>query len=301
MAHGDGPDDLYDDGWDPYDGELDDGGAGAPPDGPDDPGGQADEDDGGWGDDPPARSAALRLLIGLCALLVGIGLVAALAKASDDDDSDRVSAEESTSSSRRTTTTELELPGGASSSSTTGGGGSSTSTTSRATSTTRRPASTTTTAPDDEAAEPACASAGGGQPTPVDPDWAERWQTMPKPNDPATVSICVDDVTPKVGQKITLSIVGDDPDAIFPTNECGVFITWEGEHASFCRDFLIAWEDPRPTPKEEPGHVLQYHAHTYDTPGTRTLTGSVWSAEYDGYTSPYSSRAIAELQIRVHA
>ena len=120
---------------------------------------------------------------------------------------------------------------------------------------------------------------------------------MPKPNDPATVSICVDDVTPQVGQNVTLSIVGDDPDAIFPTTECGVFITWEGQHASFCRDFVIPWGDPRPTPKEEPGHVLQHHAHTYDTPGTKTVTGSVWSAEYDGYTSPYSSRAIAALEV----
>ncbi|HJR24690.1 MAG TPA: hypothetical protein VJ804_04405 [Acidimicrobiales bacterium] len=297
MAHGDRPGDLYDDDWGPDDGWGDEPPGDEPP---------VDEppDDGGWGADPPARQGGIRLLIGIAALLLGIGLVAALQKATDDDDpdTDEVATDESTTSSSRRTTTSgpLGLPGDPTSTVTTDGSSGSTSSTARASSTTRRPA-TTTTATDDEPNEPACASAGGGPATPVEADWAERWQTMPRPNDPATVSICVDDVTPAVGQRITLSIRGDDPDAIFPSTECGVFITWDGPHASFCRDFVIAWEDPRPTPKEEPGHVLQYHAHTYDTPGTKTITGSVWSAEYDGYTSPYSSRAIATLQIQVHA
>jgi hypothetical protein len=292
MAYGDGGDDLYDDGWDPYDEE----------DEPDDDPRDEGPDDGGWGADPPARQGGLRLLVGLAALLVAIGLIAALSKASDDDDADtdEVATDERSTTSRQSSTSRpLGLPGDPRPTVTTRGGSSSTSSTTRGSSTTRRPATTVTTDPD--APEPACVSAGGGAATPVQADWAERWQTMPKPNDPATLSLCVDDITPQVGQTVTVSIVGDDPDAIFPTSECGVFVTWEGSHASFCRDFLIAWEDPRPTPKEEPGHVLQHLSHVYDTPGSKTLTGSVWSAEYDGYTSPYSSRAQAALTINVHS
>ena len=250
-----------------------------------------------------ARQGGLRLLVGVAALLVALGVVAALQKAGDDDDVDDdevATQEDSTTTSRRSSTsTSLRLPGGTQPSVTTGGS-SSTSSTTKGSTTTKKGAATTTTV-DEDAPEPACVSAGGGSATPTEADWAERWQTMPQPNDPATVSICVDDVTPKVGQKVILSIVGDDPDAIFPTSECGTFVTWEGGHASFCRDFVIAWDEPRPTPKQEPGHVLQHFAHTYESPGQKTVTGSVWSAEYDGYTSPYSSRAIAALQVTVHA
>jgi hypothetical protein len=272
----------------------------------DDPlGDDAAADDGSWDEEPPARQGGLRLLVGVAALLVALGLVAALQKAGDDDDDvddDEVATQEdrSTTTRRAVTSTTLGLPGGGAASSVVPGASSTTSSTApKGSTTTKKPATTTTV--DEDAPEPACVSGGGGAATPAEAGWATRWQTMPQPNDPATVSICVDDITPKVGQTVTLSISGADPDAMFPTTECGTFVTWEGSHASHCRDFVIAWNDPRPTPKQEPGQVLQHFAHVYDTPGQKTITGSVWSAEYDGYTSPYSSRAIAALQVTVHA
>jgi hypothetical protein len=290
MAYGDGPDDRYDDGWDGYHDEVDE---------VDDVGPEDDRgDDGGWGEDPPARAAALRLLVGVAVLLLGIGLIAALSKASDDDeDDDRVAAEESsTSSTRRTTTTALGLPGEGRSTVTTGQGGS-TSSTSRRTTTTR--GSTTSTTRDDDLPQPGCASGGGGPAIPPPDDWATKWQTKPQANDPAKVTICVDDVTPKVGQVVHLSLRGDDPDAVIPNEQCSWFVTWEGPHDNPCQNVTVPTGDPKPTPDQVPGHVVVQLEHTYDTPGAKTIIGSV--ASTDGDLGPYTSYAEADLVIQVHA
>jgi hypothetical protein len=293
MAHGDGPDDLYDDGWDPYD-DVDPGDEVDPGDDVDD---GEPEDDGGWGEDPPARAAALRLLVGVAVLLLGIGLIVALSKASDDDeDDDRVAAEESTTSStRRSSTTDLALPGRGSTV-TTGGSGS-TSSTSRGSSTTGK--STTSTTRDDELPEPGCASGGGGPATAPADSWATRWQTKPQPNDPAKVTICVDDVTPKVGQVVHLSLRGDDPDAVIPNEQCSWFVTWDGPHDNPCQSVTVPTGGPAPTPDQVPGHVVVQLEHTYDTPGAKTIIGSV--ASTDGDLGPYTSYAEADLVIQVHA
>lgn len=38
---------------------------------------------------------------------------------------------------------------------------------------------------------------------------------------------------------------------------------------------------------------------TYTAAGVFTIRGSAWSGKYEGYSNPYSSRAEAELTIRV--
>ncbi len=280
-----------------------------------------DEHDGeydwydGFGDDgyevddrQPARRGA-RFVAVLIGFLLIAGAAAAILQADDDDpDHDEVATEEededTTTTSRRSTTT--TRPRSTTSTTATGtgpapgvAGGSSTTIAGKTTATTKAPATTTTTeAP--EVLEPACASGGGGPAAPAEADWAEHWQSKPFPNDPARVSICVDDTSPKVGQTITITLQGSDPDAVIEKAECGWFITWESDHSSLCRDFLAPDDGPRPTPVEQAGFVRITETHVYQSPGSRTVTGSVWSAPYHGYTEPYSSRATADLRIVVH-
>ena len=254
-------------------------------------------------DEFEARRATLVLLSAFVVLAVALG--AMVAKGGDDDDDERADVdteqETTTSTTARPTSTSDGGASSSSSSSVAPSGGSSTSVVRGATTTTKPRASTTTTVGRDELAEPGCASGGGGPAEGPGADWATRWQTMPRPNDPATVTICVDDVTPKVGQVVTLTLVGDDPDAVITQAECGWFIDWEGNLASLCRDALVGTLVPRPTPPEAPGHVLVRETHVYETPGQRTIGGSVTSAEWHGYRDAYSSFAEAQLNVDVHA
>jgi hypothetical protein len=142
---------------------------------------------------------------------------------------------------------------------------------------------------------------GGGAITQPSADWAERWQTKPEPNDPATISVCVDDLTPRVGQQITVSLVGQDPDAVILDNPCARNVRFEGEPPPMCREPEVSATGPRPTPPQRAGRLLHSAKHTYTSAGARTIVGSVTSAEWNGYTEPYSSSAAAQITVTVHA
>jgi hypothetical protein len=254
-------------------------------------------------DEYEARRATVVLLSAFVVLAVALG--AMVAKGDDDKDDERADVdteqETTTSTTARPTSTSDGGASSSTSSSVAASGGSSTSVARASTSTTKPKPSTTTTVGRDELAEPGCASGGGGAPEGPGADWASRWQTMPQPNDPATITICIDDITPKVGQVVTLTLVGDDPDAVITQAECGWVIDWEGNLASLCRDALVPTLAPRPTPPETRGHVLIRETHVYETPGQRKIDASVTSAEWHGYRDAYSSFAATQLTVDVHA
>jgi hypothetical protein len=138
--------------------------------------------------------------------------------------------------------------------------------------------------------QPACAKATSH---------AESGSGTSEKNDPVTIRICVDDITPAIGQKVTVTLVADDPDAVLVDEECGWGIMWGDEPlvGSLCRDFL---RTGTPSPfVEEPGHIERWARHVYASAGVFTIRGSAWSGEYDGYKNRYSSRAEAKLTIRV--
>lgn len=138
--------------------------------------------------------------------------------------------------------------------------------------------------------QPACAKAASH---------AEPQPGTDAQKDPVTVRICVNDITPAIGQKVTVTLVADDPDAVLVDEECGWEIMWGDEPllGSFCRDFRRGGTPPPFV--EEPGHIERSAQHVYASAGVFTIRGSAWSGAYDGYTNPYSSRAEAELTIRV--
>jgi hypothetical protein len=277
-------------------------------------GGGGPYDRGGYDDEPPAPRRAARLLEAAVAILVAVAVVALIVRAGDDDsgdgDGDEVSAEEeedTTTSSRRTTSTTsasstttgldpASTIAGSGSSTTkvgTGGGGGS--------STTRRPTTTQTTQRVYEDLTLGCADGGGGAVLQPGADWPERWQTKPEPNDPATISVCVDDLTPRVGQEIEVRLVGQDADAIFTDADCGWLVFFgDGEPHPNCRPGGGVPAEPQPTPNQQFGRILRSAKHTYGSAGARTITASVVSAPWTGVTSPYSSVAVAEINITVH-
>jgi hypothetical protein len=235
-------------------------------------------------------SSRSRVLLGAAvAALLLVGVVAVVVRSGDDDGSDVATDLTSTTASSSTSSTTSTTAAAAT-----------TSPTAAVTTSTTAKATTSTTAKD-AAPEARCAEASSGAPKPAGTGWEQLWQTKPADNDPATIKVCVDDVTPKVGQTVHLTLVGDDPDAKIVQAECGWFVTWEGDHGSLCRDFLIQVTQPMPTPAEEHGHIETTDSHAYDTAGAKTLIASVWSAEYAGVTSPYSSYAEAAIALQVHA
>jgi hypothetical protein len=271
----------------------------------------ADDGGGGWGPAPgggPPRGALLAALAVMLVLAVGIAAVVLRDDDGGSDDGDETSSEEldtddeassTSSSSSSSSSSSTTVVSGTEGSVPDVGGGSSTTRPRGSTSTTRA-GSTTTSAPDGPP-EPACASGSSGGVVPVSDGWQEDWQTMPRPNDPARVSICIDDRTPKVGQTVTVTLRGDDPDAVIVEQECGYLLEWEGSQGNLCRDFLVPSDGPRPTPPQEPGHVIVRFTHVYGSPGGRTIVGTVRSSRYEGYRSPYASDARADLSVIVHA
>ena len=264
----------------------------------------------GWGPargGGPPRGALLAALALMLVLAVGIAAALLRDDGDGDGDGDEASSEldtddepsstssSSSSSSSTTATSTVEGSGG----SVPDVGSGSSTTARRGTSTTQR-ASTTSTRPEDTD-DPACASGSSGGVIPVEDGWQERWQTMPRPNDPARISICIDDKTPKVGQTVTVTLRADDPDAVIVEQECGYLLEWEGAQPNLCRDYLIPHEGPRPTPPQQPGHVIVRFTHVYGTPGGRTIVGTVRSSRYEGYRSPYADEARADLPVVVHA
>jgi len=174
-----------------------------------------------------------------------------------------------------------------------------TSTTEEATTTTTAPPVTTTAKPV-EVKEKACADAPAAQPTPRRDDWATYWQTEPDANAPMTLSICLDDAKPKVGQLVTLTVIADDPDASVGEGDCDIYVSWMSNPGNLCRDTVVEGRPPEPTPAKEHGHQVKTFTHTYTKAQTYLVDVSAWSSPADPMPHPYRNSASAELHVTVH-
>ena len=94
-------------------------------------------------------------------------------------------------------------------------------------------------------------------------------------------------------------MIADDPDAHIGEESCDVYVTWDSNSGSLCRDVVIPTSEPRPTPDEEHGHVEKTYTHTYGTVGEPLIDVSVWSGPGDGHRYPYNSYANIELKLTV--
>lgn len=181
-----------------------------------------------------------------------------------------------------------------------------------ATATTRRSTRRTTTttvptsiAPPEEFAETStglvCAQTTKSEPAPPRDDWALYWTTKPKNNDALDLVICVEDLTPKVGTTVKLYVLAQDPDAEVFRGPCDIFVTWDSNAGSECREGAVAPPaDPKPTPKETPGKVTMTFIHEYSEPGEWIVDVSAWSTPEDGDPNPYASYNSIELRLDVH-
>ena len=165
----------------------------------------------------------------------------------------------------------------------------------------KNPKATGTTAKDDPP-ELRCVTTTPSEPTPEPDDWATYWQTKPDPfeNKGLLLKICVDDLTPKVGQLVTLNVLADDPDAKIGNGACDIYVTWDGNSGSLCRDTVAVPTDPKPTPKAEHGRVTMTYTHTYNGTGEKTIDVSAWSGPDSPDRHPYASYNSIELHVTVH-
>ena len=251
----------------------------------------------------PPRGALLAALAVMLVLAVGIAAVVVRGDDDDGGDDDETASEVETDDEPSSTSSSSSSSSSSSTSVVDGEGTpdvpAATSTSARGgATTTRAPAGVpTTTAEDDKI--PDCAHAGGGAAAEVPADWRDRWQSMPRPNVPARISICIDDKSPRVGQRVEVTLRADDPDAVIVEDECGYLLLWEGPVGNSCRDDVVAHDGPRPTPLQEPGHVIVRFTHVYGTAGARTIVGSVASSRWEGYLTPYANFAEARLPVTV--
>ena len=159
---------------------------------------------------------------------------------------------------------------------------------------------TTVKAVTDDDPESYCATTAPAEPTPVQDDWATYWQTKPEPNSALHLTICIDDRTPAAGQLVTLTVTADDPDAEIGDGDCDIYVTWESNPGSLCRDTVIASDEPRPIAARKHGHVVKNFTHTYNSAGEPNVDVSAWSGPGDGHRYPYNSYANIELKVIVH-
>jgi len=166
------------------------------------------------------------------------------------------------------------------------------------TSTSSPPASGTTLVGGGPAPEPKCFERTG-EVEPVREDWATQWKAKPKSNQPATVRACIDDMTPRVGQLITITLEGSDPDATIGKGTCDAYVRWENEPV-LCRDVsLAAPPEPVPTPVPEPGHVKVTFTHAYEVGGPVDINAGVISSVDDAQQHPYESWAYVIINLHV--
>jgi hypothetical protein len=199
------------------------------------------------------------------------------------------------------TTTTTARPGG-----TTGGGPGGTSTTTTSLATT---VLSTLYAPDGDP-EPRCVQVTG-KPNSVHDDWDAKyrayWTSAPDQDQPLTLKVCIDDVTPAKGQQVTVTVTVDDPDQLVDeANGCPIVgLLWGDEDAkrqSSCHDMASV---PPTAPSKPPapgkaGHLEKTFTHTYAATGSRTIQLTASSGPDAPGPQPYSSDATAELPIVVH-
>jgi hypothetical protein len=110
--------------------------------------------------------------------------------------------------------------------------------------------------------------------------------------------MCVDDVTPAVGQVVTATLTASDPDAAITEQHCGFLVLWEDPWLTLCRDVVPQPPpSPAPTPPQQPGQGTKSLTHRYEGAGSRTVTGLSYSGEAK---SPYESFARVKITVTVH-
>lgn len=172
--------------------------------------------------------------------------------------------------------------------------------------TTTRPKRTTTTRKTTQAKTeaasqrtPRCGSSPPDEAVSAPDNWATLWKTKPDDNQPVVIQICIDDVTPQLGQTVELRVVADDPDALIGTDECDIVLEWDGDREGFCRENLKPVTEPQPTPAKQRGHVDLVFRHTYGSAGKKIIDVEVWSGSADGTRNPYQSAGDARLAVTV--
>ncbi|MBV8982314.1 MAG: hypothetical protein JO086_15535 [Acidimicrobiia bacterium] len=144
-------------------------------------------------------------------------------------------------------------------------------------------------------------SSGGFTPTSTchnsyDPSCgAFSWQPAPDPNQPITGQVTPSNTTVHVGDKVTFTLTGTDPDAS-PLQECNVdFGDGQGYHCdprpsidpSYCPPQYGPWTPPA---KQQGTLTDPPLDHTYAQPGTYDVVFNVRSAMQD-CNNPYASQA----------
>lgn len=172
---------------------------------------------------------------------------------------------------------------------------------------TTRPGRVTTTAvpPPEDLAQTetklVCARTTPSDPTPAPDDWAQYWQTKPKPNDALDLVICVEDDSPKVGETVKLYVRSQDPDAEIGAGPCDIAVSWDSNAGSDCRSGVVTPpEEPMPTPAEKAGYMKMTYVHQYDQPGEWVIDVSSWSGPDSADRHPYASFNSIELRLNVH-
>lgn len=228
-----------------------------------------------------SRRTWIAIAAGVVTLLAAIGAVAG----TSDDPTPKIGSNASrrTTSSTSSTTTTLTA----------------TAPPPAAPSTTQAPTTAPTTLP---TAPPSgkCVTIGPGEPRPTTRDWDQYWQTKPQPNDGISLTMCIDDITPRIGQVVTMRVIADDPDATIGSGPCDVIVEWDGSGA-VCHDKVSETDpDPQPTPPEQPGHVDLSFQFTYQSAGPRIVYADVWSGPDDGRKPhPYHNTQEASLKVTV--
>ena len=182
-----------------------------------------------------------------------------------------------------------------------------TTTATEPTTTTTTEAPTTTTTPTTAAPKPVevkdrkCAVAPNAGVQSRPDDWAKYWATEPDSNQPLTLQICVDDISPKVGQLVRLTVIADDPDAVVLDGNCDIFVWWIGPNpGTLCRDAVAIRNPPPPPPAKEHGHQQKTYTHSYTKAQTYLLEVDVASGPGSSEPNPYDNYATATLDILVH-
>src|SRR5205085_8096030 len=134
------------------------------------------------------NGARTRIALVVAVVVLVAGIAAAVTRSSDDDGSKVATEGSSSTSSSTTTSTEPEAT--------------TTSVEGTTVTTTVTTKAVAPVPPKDPAPQPRCADGTSGAVVPASDGWATAWQTKPADNDPATVHVCVDDTTPKVGQTV---------------------------------------------------------------------------------------------------
>ncbi len=151
------------------------------------------------------------------------------------------------------------------------------------------------------AAERKCATATGA--TTTNTTWSNYYSSDPGANQPATVTICIDDIHPKVGHKAVLTVTAKDPDGtIAADDECAVYVSWESDPGSLCYDVLIPpGTGPKPAPPaRQAGAVDKTVNHTYSKAGDFKIEVDITTGG-DPHRNPYSSGVTVTLPIHVRS